>query len=110
MAPAIQQVKSYLLVILDSSTSAKQAKCLLGTANAQQLRAITEIFKNLLLIPVNDKPKLKRTLKRHSYIISILSSPKIPLNHKIFVIRQSPQIVLSLIRVMKPFIVKFMSS
>ena len=110
MAPAIQQVKSYLLVILDCDTTPKQAKCLLGTANAQQLQAITEIFKNISLLSVKNKPRLKRTFKRHSHIIRILSNVKIPLNHKISVIRQSPQIVLSLILVMKPFILKALSS
>ncbi len=101
MAPAVLKAKHYILLILDSETTPKQAKLLLGSANKIQLLAITEIFKNILHLKVTDQPKLKRTLKRNSQLIHFLASTSTPAKHKMNLIRQSSQIVFSLIVVMR---------
>ena len=110
MAPAIKQASAYLKVILDPATKPQQAKLLLGTANPVQLRAITEIFVNIIDLDTTTRPNLKRTLKRNVKVIHILSSTTTPWKHKINAIRRKLQVVYSLILLMKDAILKILSS
>ncbi len=109
MAPVILQAKSYLLLLLHEHTTYSQAKCLLGTANKTQLSAIAEIFRNISSLSTKDKPKLKRTLKRNSVLIHLLSKNTVSPTRRLNAIRQHLQVVLRLIHLVKEEIILTLS-
>ncbi len=109
MAPAIKKVKSYLETILDPDTEPRQAKVLLGTANSIQLKALTEIFVNILSLDTKGRPNLRRTLKRNELLITTIASTDRPVSQKMSAIQQHVDIVYNLVIYMRSAILDILS-
>ncbi len=109
MAPFILKAKYYLLFLIDQNTTTKQARLVLGTANKIQLLAITEVFNNISHLTTSEDKNIRRTVKRYSKLIAILSSTSSSLVHKQSVIRKNLLITFKLILLLKTEIYHLLS-
>ncbi len=106
----VNQIRSYLEVLLESDISHQQLRCLLATANLRQLNGFCQILYNSYDTNTFQlSKKLYKKLAKHTGILKVLcNSTKYTYARKLNILRKHLTIFINILKLLRPTIKKML--
>ena len=97
-SPRLSCVRNFLKLVVEDCSSAEQTKALLSTATKEQIKAITEIFHNIVHGNLKLSKSVKRIISRHRRTIHSLAKDRISLEKRKRLFKKHFYLIIQILR------------